>query len=191
MEKKPQNNPQEPKMGQLPGQSMQKRKRTKAASEYKKSLVEKQALKNLYHLSEKQFKKYVKETLEMTKVENFADELIKKLERRLDSVVFRMGFAKSHAHARQMVSHSYFLVNGKPVNIPSFVVSRNDIVAVKEAKKKKSVTKDLQAALKKQQDLNWVAVNKEKFEGKVVHYPTLAEVNPPVELQLIFEFYSR
>lgn len=179
------------KFGQTPGQSIQKRKRTKAASEYKKSLQEKQALKRLYGLSEKQFKRYVKETLAMRKAENLADELIKRLERRLDSVVLRIGFAKTQAHSRQLVAHSYFLVNGKSVNIPSFQVTKNDVISIKENKKKKGVFKDLPTLMKKQQAQAWLDINKEKLEGKMVNYPTLAQVNPPVELQLIFEFYSR
>ena len=84
--------------------AQEKKKRRGAVSEYKKSLVEKQTLKRLYGLSERQFKRYVLETLEkMGRVENVSDELIKRLEKRLDNVVFRLGFAKSRAHARQMV----------------------------------------------------------------------------------------
>src|SRR3989344_2233518 len=104
-----------------PGGSAQRKKRAKAASEYKKSLQEKQTLKRLYGLSEKQFKRYVKESLaKMGKVDNVADELIRRLEKRLDNVIFRLGFAKSRPHARQLVSHSYFLINGKSVNIASY-----------------------------------------------------------------------
>lgn len=175
--------------GQAPGG---KKRRAKTASEYKKSLTEKQTLKRLYGLSERQFKKYVKQTLaKMQRVENVSDELIKSLERRLDSVILRLGFAKSQAHSRQLVSHAYFLVNGKPVNIPSFQVKKGDIVAVKETKKKKFLFKDLSATLQKLQSPLWLSVDKEKLEGKIVGDPSLAEVNPPVEISLIFEFYSR
>src|SRR3989344_4320727 len=126
-----------------------KKKRTKAASEYKKSLQEKQTLKRLYGLSERQFKRYVKEALEkMQRVENVSDELIKNLEKRLDNVVFRLGFSKSRSHARQLVNHSYFLVNGKPVNIPSYQVNKCDIIIIKETKKKKIIFKDLPELLK-------------------------------------------
>lgn len=103
----------------------ERKKRKSAVSEYKKSLQEKQVLKKLYGLSEKQCKRYVKEALEkMQRVENVSEELVKNLEKRLDNVIFRLGFAKSRPHSRQLVSHSYFLVNGKPVNIPSFKVKR-------------------------------------------------------------------
>ncbi len=177
--------------GQLPSQQKKRKGRNRAASEYKRSLQEKQALKRLYGLSEKQFKRYVKETLKMTKAENLADELIKRLERRLDSVVLRLGFVKTQSQSRQLVSHAYFLVNGKPVNIASFQIKKGDIIALKESKKKKLIFKDLTAKLKKLQIPEWLSLDKEKFEGKIIRYPNLSDVNPPVEIQLIFEFYSR
>ncbi len=171
----------------------QRRKRKGGSfSEYKKSLVEKQTLKKLYGLSERQFKRYVQETLEkMGKVENVSDELIRRLEKRLDNVIFRLGFAQSRKHARQLVNHAYFLVNEKPVNIPSFQVKKGDIVSIKETKRKKLVFKDLAALLKKMEMPSWLNMNKEKFECKITGDPTLAEVNPPVQIPLVFEFYSR
>src|SRR3989338_1547883 len=172
--------------------AIKNKKREKTASEYKKSLQEKQTLKRLYGLSEKEFKRYVKESLQKTqRVENVSDELIKRLEKRLDNVVFRLGFAQSRKHSRQLVNHSYFLINGKSVNIPSFQVTKGDVIAIKETKKKKSVFKDLPAILKKTEVPLLLNINKEKFEGKTIGDPSLLEVNPPVEISLIFEFYSR
>ena len=172
--------------------SMQRRKRSGAASEYKKSLQEKQTLKRLYGLTEKQFKRYVKETLgKMGKVDDVSAELIRRLERRLDNVVFRLGFAKSRPHARQLVSHSYFLVNGKSVNIASYEVKKEDIVALKETKKKKPLFKELSEQLKKYQTPTWLLLDKSKLEGKTTGEPTLQEVAPPAEISQIFEFYSR
>ncbi len=168
------------------------KKRQKAASEYKKSLQEKQTLKRLYGLSEKQFKKYVKNALEkMGRVENVSDELIKYLEKRLDNVVFRLGFAKTRAHARQLVSHAYFKINGKPVNIPSYQVQKNDVISLKDIKKKKGVFVELPGELKKMEAPLWLKMDKEKLEALTIGEPSLAEVNPPVEISLIFEFYSR
>src|SRR3990167_1033308 len=116
----------------------QKKRRGGSPSEYKKSLQEKQTLKRWYGLSERQFKKYVKETLlRMGKVEDVANELIRRIEKRLDNAVFRLGFALSRAHARQLVSHGIFLVNGKPVNIPSFELKKGDVITIKESKKSK------------------------------------------------------
>lgn len=170
----------------------EKRKRTKAASEYKKSLVEKQTLKELYGLREKQFKPYVLQALEkMGRVQNVSDELVKKLEKRLDNTVFRIGFAQTRPHARQMVSHGYFMVNGKPLNIASYQVQKGDVVSLKETKRKKPMLAELPAALKKMQPPVWLSLDKEKMEAKIVGDPTLAEVSLPVEISLIFEFYSR
>ena len=182
-----------PKKGGMPGmEGGQKKKRQKAASEYKKSLTEKQTLKNLYGLRERQFKRYVGEALDkMGRVENVSDELIKSLEKRLDNVVFRLGFAKSRAHARQMVGHAYFLINGKPVNIPSYQVAKDDKISIKETKKKKPMLKDTSVTLKKMEPPVWLNMNKDTWECAVVGEPSLAEVNPPVEISLVFEFYSR
>jgi small subunit ribosomal protein S4 len=178
------------KRAYLPG--LQKKRKRGAPSEYKKSLEEKQMLKKWYGLSERQFKKYVRETLaKMGKVQNLADEFIGRLEKRLDNVIFRLGFARSRGHARQLVSHGYFLVNQKPVNTPSFQVKKGDIITIKESKKKKPVFKDLQLLLKKKEVPLWLELDKEKFEGKIVGEPNFQEVNPPAEISLIFEFYSR
>ncbi|OGZ68411.1 MAG: hypothetical protein A3D35_01980 [Candidatus Staskawiczbacteria bacterium RIFCSPHIGHO2_02_FULL_34_9] len=170
----------------------QRRGRRDSGSGYKKSLQEKQSLKRLYNLSEKQFKKYVTQSLlKRHKVENVSDELIRRLEKRLDNVIFRLGFAKTRKQARQMVSHAYFKVNGRPVNIASFEVERDDVVEIKETKKKKLIFKDLHDEIKKIQTPNWLNLNKDNLQAKVSGEPTLAEVNPPVEISLIFEFYSR
>lgn len=169
-----------------------RKKRERAASEYKKSLVEKQTLKRLYGLSERQLKRYVQETLEqIQKVDNLSDELIRRLEIRLDNVIFRLGFAKTRAQARQLVSHAYFLVNGKAVNIASFKVEKGDEVQIKENKKKKLIFTNLPENLKKSEAPSWLKLNKDALKAEVVKYPNLSEVNPPVELSLIFEFYSR
>jgi small subunit ribosomal protein S4 len=171
---------------------LQKKRRGGAPSEYKKSLDEKQTLKKWYGLSERQFKRYVNETLEkMGKVDDVSAELIRRLEKRLDNVVFRLGFAKSRVQARQLVSHGFLLVNGKPVNIPSYAVEKDDLVAIKENKKAKGVFKELANELKRKEPSAWLTLNKEKLEAKVIGEPNLDEVKPPAEISLIFEFYSR
>ena len=170
----------------------QRKRRGGAASEYKKSLTEKQTLKKWYGLSEKQFKRYVEETLEkMGKVDDVSSELIRRLEKRLDNAIFRLGFAKSRVQARQMVSHGFFLINGKPVNIPSYEVKKDDIIAVKENKKSKGTFKDLAADLKRKEIPAWLSLNIQKLESKTIGEPNLDEVKPPAEISLIFEFYSR
>ena len=169
-----------------------KKRKGGAPSEYKKSLEEKQTLKKWYGVSERQFKKYVKQTLEkMGKVDDVSAELIRRLEKRLDNTIFRLGFAKSRSQARQLVSHSYFLINGKPVNIPSYEVKKNDIIAIKENKKAKGIFKELANDLKRKEVPAWLSLNKEKLESKAIGEPNLDEVKPPAEISLIFEFYSR
>lgn len=188
--KKPNKGPNDP--FSPAGAPEKRKKREGAVSEYKKSLKEKQALKRLYGLSEKQFKKYVLNALDkMARVENVSDELIKNLEKRFDNVIFRLGFAQTRAHSRQLVSHAYFLINGKPVNIPSFQIKKGDVVTIKESKKKKAVFSELNAVLKKNQPHAWLTIDQSKWEGKSIGEPNLAEVAPPVEISSVFEFYSR
>ncbi|MBU2539894.1 30S ribosomal protein S4 [Patescibacteria group bacterium] len=174
-----------------PGPERKKRK-SRTGSEYKRALTEKQKLKRWYGLSEHQFKKYVKNVLEKRdKIQDIANELIKKLETRLDSVIFSFGFAKSRTQARQLVSHGYFLVNNKAVNVPSFEVQKGDVVAIKEHKKKKGIFKDIAVQLKKKEIPLWLELNKETLVGKLKADPTLADILPPAEIPTIFEFYSR
>ncbi len=171
---------------------IQRKKRGGTPSEYKKSLTEKQMLKKWYGLSEKQFSRYVTQTLaKMGKVDDVSAELIRRLEKRLDNVIFRLGFAKSRAQARQLVSHSYFLINGKPVNVASYEVKKDDIINVKENKKTKGAFKDLAEELKRKEIPVWLSLNKDKLESKTIGEPSLEEVKPPAEISLIFEFYSR
>jgi len=170
----------------------QKKKRSGAASEYKRALIEKQKLKNWYGLSEHQFKKYVKNVLEnRAEIQDIANELIKNLEKRLDSVVFSMGFAKSRTHARQLVSHGHFLVNKKAIDIPSYEVKKGDVITIKEHKKVKGAFKDLVNEIKKRVIPSWIELNKETLVGKLKDEPKLAEITPPAEISIIFEFYSR
>lgn len=170
----------------------QKKRKGGAPSEYKKSLEEKQTLKKWYGLSEKQFKKYVQEALsKMGKVDDISAELIKKLEKRLDNVVFRLGFAKTRAQARQLVGHGYFLINGKAVDIPSYSVKKGDVISIKETKKQKGILREISTSLKKQEVPAWLQLNIEKLEASTAGEPNLDEVKPPAEIPLIFEFYSR
>jgi len=170
----------------------QKKRRGGSPSAFKKSLEEKQTLKKWYGISERQFKRYAEESLEkMGKVENVAEEFIKKLEKRMDNVIFRLGIAKSRSQARQLVSHGYFLINGKPVNIPSYSIKKGDVISIKEHKKQKGIFKELTPQLRKYEAPVWLSLNKEKLEAKAIGDPNLEEVNAPAEISLIFEFYSR
>ena len=175
-----------------PASSAERRKkRPGSASEYKKSLVEKQTLKHLYGMTEKQFKRYVTGAMESIGKGNMPDQLMNRLERRLDNVIFRAGFAKTRAQARQLVSHAYFTVNGTPVNIASYKVEIGDVIALKPTKTKKLIFKDLVDTLKKHQAASWLKLDTDALKVEVTGEPNFATANPPVEISLIFEFYSR
>jgi len=168
------------------------KRRRGALSEYGKELKEKQKLKNWYNLNEKQFSNNVKEILEKSgKVEDAASLLIQKLELRFDNVVFRLGFAVSHAQARQLVSHGHFLINGKRVNVPSYKLKKGDKVTFRSGSLNKTIFKNLPLTLKKYQPPFWLSLKKENFEGEVVDEPNFAEAAPPAEVPAIFEYYSR
>ena len=173
-----------------PGQK--KKRRTRSMSEYNKELREKQKLRNWYNLKEHQFKKYIQEVLaKRGKALNLSLELIKKLEKRLDNVIFRMNLAQSRKEARQLISHSYFLVNGKEINIPSFEVKKGDIISLRKGKKEKNVFKDFLTLSPKIQIPSWVQFNVKKMEGKIIAEPSLEEALPPAEILSVFEFYSK
>ena len=173
-----------------PGQKGKRRKGP--PSEFGKESREKQKLKILYNLDEKQFKNYVKKVLERKgKVGDLSAFLIKILESRLDNVVFRLGLAKSRAQAKQLVSHNFFLVNEKPVNLPSYQLKKGDVITIKPPKTKKAIFQNLKNLLKKYKTPSWFELDVEKLEGKIVGEPKLEEVAPPVEIPAIFEYYSR
>jgi len=161
-------------------------------SDYGKELFEKQKMRDFYGISERQFKTYVKNILKRRgKVEDTALELVKKLEKRLDNVVFRMGLASSRMEARQLVSHSHFLVNGKPVNIPSYQLKKGDVISFREQKKGKPFFKKISLTLKKTQPPSWLKVDREKIKGELIGEPSFKDSGVPAEIPSIFEFYSR
>lgn len=178
------------KRSYAPGESKSKRRRN--VSDYGLELREKQKLKNWYNVKEYKFKKYVSAVLaKKGKVKNLPEEFIKHLEKRLDNVIFRMNLSPSRRMARQMVSHGYFLVNGRPVNIPSFEVKQGDRITVKESKKKKGVFKDILGSIAKTQFPGWIKFDVKKLEAEIVGEPSLEEALPPADILTVFEFYSK
>lgn len=161
-------------------------KGTRGSSQYGRQLREKQKVKRLYGILEKQFRRYVEEAFK-TKG-NTGEALLASLERRLDNVVFRLGFAPSRPAARQLVSHGHALVNGKKVNIPSFKLGVNDIISidstavaipeVKKAFEKKDFTPP-----------SWL--ERKAVVGRVLRLPKREDIVEPVTEQDIVEFYSR
>lgn len=173
-----------------PGQK--RKRRARALSEYGKELREKQKFKSWYNLGERQFRKYVKAILSRRqKKEDTGTLLIRKLESRLDNVIFRLGLAPSRAQARQLISHRHFLVNGKRVNMPSFELKKGDKIALSQKSRKKNAFQNLPTLLKKYKPPSWLEINVEKLEGKIIGLPSLQEAAPPAEVSLIFEYYSK
>ncbi len=172
-----------------PGQKAKRRKRP--LSEYGKELAEKQKLKFWYNLKESQLRKYVKATLNRKTEESTGDMLIKRMENRMDNFCYRAGFSFSRPQARQMVSHGFFSVNGKPVNIPSYEVKKGDVVSVREGKRSKKAFEDWGARVKNYTPPAWISLDKKKIEAKMIGDAAVDEIMPPVELSSVFEFYSR
>lgn len=173
-----------------PGQKAKKRK--SALTEYGKEVREKQKMKKLYCITEAQFKKYVKDVSENRgKTENVADELIQKIETRLDNVIFRLGWSRSRSHAGQLVSHGHFVVNGRNVDIPSYVVGINDVISIKPGSKDKDTIKDIGEKMKKFALPTWLSFDKDKIEGKMLKKPLFVDIQLPAEIASVFEHYSR
>ena len=167
-----------------PGQHGQRRSK---ATEYGLRLREKQKLRRVYGIVEKQFAGYFEKADTGKGVTG--DLLLQLLERRLDNIVFRMGFARTRSEARQLVLHRHFLVNGKRVNIPSFLVNVNDVVSVAEKSQNKAVFEAAQEVASRREVPAWV--EREGLSGTVKMLPEREAVTLPIEEQLIVEFYSR
>lgn len=176
------------KRAYVPGQHGPNARRAKS-SEYGIQLREKQKVKRIYGLLEKQFRLTYKKAEK--KRGKTGENLLILLERRLDNVVFKMGFARSLAEARQLVKHSHVTVNGKKLNIPSAMLGVNDVVAIREKSKGiESIKVSTDAASRKGLPA-WVSIDDTKMEGKVVAYPTRDQITIPIQEQLIVELYSR
>ncbi|MFN3265009.1 MAG: 30S ribosomal protein S4 [Aquificaceae bacterium] len=173
-----------------PGQHGRVKGRRKKLTEYGIRLMEKQKLKFLYGgLREKQFRKYFDEASRSKG--NTGQVLLQLLERRLDNVVYRLGFASTRRQARQWISHGHFLVNGRKVDIPSYRVEVGDIIELKPS------SRDIAQVLENLENIDprsvppWLELDKENFRGKVIDLPKDIQLEVPVNLQYIIEFYSR
>lgn len=170
----------------------QKKRRGGGASEYSRELREKQKLKFWYGLREKQFRKYVKMTLAKRKIlKDINLFLVSKLESRLDNVIFKLGLASSRTQARKLITQKHFLVNNRNCDIPSLEIKKGDMVSVKQNSFKKKIFQNLILTIKKYQPPAWLELDKEKLEGKILREPTMEEINIPVEIPMILEFYSK
>lgn len=168
-----------------PGQHGQDRKAK--PSNYAEQLNEKQKVKFTYGLTEKQFHQLF---LKAGKLEGIHGEnFLKLLESRLDNVAYRMGLSKTRRGARQVVNHGHILVNGKKVNIPSYLVQPGDVISVKEASKEHKAIKESLEAINN--TVAYVNFDKAKMEGTFVRYPERSELSAEINEPLIVEFYSR
>jgi small subunit ribosomal protein S4 len=169
-----------------PGEHGQRRSKL---TDYAVQLREKQKVRNTYGLLEKQFRRYYETASRKKGVTG--ELLLQYLERRLDNVVYRMGFAYNRGQARQLVGHGHIMVNGRRVNIPSYLVKAGDVVEVKESSRKiPSVSDSLQKA-QHRGILEWVQVDADNFKGTVDHIPSRDEIPLPAQEQLIVELYSK
>lgn len=175
------------KKGYPPGERKRMTPRKKL-SDYGIRLREKQKTKRIYGVTERQFKRYYE--IASKKAGKTGEYLIQLLERRLDNVVYEMGFASSRMQARQLVRHGHFLVNDRKVDIPSYLVKPGDTIKVCEKSKNLEIVHE---ALKRKRgpEYPWLEVNKARLEGKVIALPTKDALPIKINEQLIIEYYSR
>lgn len=158
-------------------------------SDYGVRLREKQKVKRIYGISEKQMRKYYDMAINMPGPSGH--NLLQLLERRLDNVVYRLGFAQSRAQARQMVNHGFFLVNGKPVDIPSYLVKPGDVIELKEKyRSNQQIQESLQVRLQRGIP-PWLELDADNFKGVVKALPSREDITIPIQESYIIEFYSR
>ncbi len=161
----------------------------KKLSEYGMQLREKQKTKYFYGVGEKQFRKYFE--MAETKKGITGENLLQILESRLDNVVYRAGFGSSRAQARQLVNHGHFDVNGKKVNIPSYLVKAGDVISVREIKKDNKTIKENLEVNKAKPVPEWLEKDNKNLQVKVVRLASREDVDIPVEEHLIVELYSK
>ena len=158
-------------------------------SEYGLQLREKQKVRRIYGIMEKQFRNYF---LKGERKKGITGEnLLQALERRLDNVIYRLGFAPSRRTARQLVRHGHFQVNGRKVNIPSYQVKPKDVVRVREKSRDLAMIHDSLKASERMGRLSWLRVDKAKLEGEVLDFPTREQIPEPITEKLIVALYSK
>ena len=161
----------------------------KKISEYGLQLREKQKAKFIYGVLEKPFRNYYKKADQMKGLTGL--NLMTILESRIDNVIFRLGFARTRKEARQIVDHKFVTVNGKVVNIPSYLVKAGDVIEIKESKKNTQRMKDIVEVAGGRIVPEWLDVDAEKLQGTVKDLPTREQIDVPVDEMLIVELYSK
>ena len=174
------------KIDTVPGQHGARKPRL---SDYGSQFREKQKVRRIYGILERQFRNYYKEANRLKG--NTGENLLVLLEGRLDNVVYRMGFASTRAEARQLVSHKAIVVNGRVVNIPSFQVSINDVIAVREKSKKQARIKASLELAEQREKPTWLEVDTAKMEGVFKRIPERFDLSADINEHLIVELYSK
>ena len=172
--------------GYAPGQHGQVRKKF---SEYGLQLRAKQKARRIYGIMEKQFRNYFYKAARQSGVTG--ENLLRLLEKRLDNVIFRLGLADSRVQARQMVTHGHFEVNGRKVNIPSYLVKVRDEITVREKSKNSDFIKGMIDRAKEKSHPEWLEFDADQIKGRVVSIPTREQIDVDVEEHLIVELYSK
>jgi small subunit ribosomal protein S4 len=165
------------------------RRRGRKPSDYKLQLREKQKVRAIYGLLERQFHNYFEEAERRTGVTG--ENLFNLLEKRLDSVVYRLGFAPSRPAARQLVRHKHVMVDGKPVDVPSFNVRVGAVVAIREKSRQMPLVVESLKDVAKRERLPFVEIDEKKFEGRLLAEPRMADLPIPIQENLIVELYSK
>lgn len=169
-----------------PGQHGQRRTKF---SGFGQQLREKQKVKRMYGLSEKQFRLFFKKADRQKGITG--TNLLVLLERRLDNVVYRLGFVNSRTQGRHFVKHNHFLVNGKKVNIPSYLIKTEDVVEIREKSRKVQCITDALSAVVRRGIPPWIELDKEGYKGMVKGVPAREDITMPIQEQLIVELYSK
>jgi small subunit ribosomal protein S4 len=175
--------------GYPPGLHGRQAKFRRKESDFGLQLREKQKARRMYGVFERQFRRYFREALRRKGLTGI--NLLIILETRLDNVIYRLGFASSRAQARQLVSHGHFEVNGRKTNIPSFLVSEGDVIAVRQNNKTNAYFKDLAGNLDEGRVPDWLSLDGKNVSAKVSNEPTREHIDVTLNEQLIVEHYSR
>ena len=160
------------------------------ASDYNRQLREKQKARRIYGVLERQFRRYFREAQRRPGLTG--SNLLSVLESRLDNVVYRLGFAESRMHARQIVGHGHITVNGRRTNIPSYLVGPNDVIEIREGSRKRPYFRELRSALENRPPVpEWLELNTTDLKATVLRMPERSDIDLTINDQLIVEYYSR
>lgn len=172
-----------------PGMHAKKTQFKRSESDYALQLREKQKVKRIYGVMERQFRRYFRYALRAKGLTGAT--LLSVLESRLDNVVFRLGFAESRAQARQLVRHGHITVNGRKTNVPSFLVRPDDVIAIRPESRSRTYFRTLSEYLGERAAPQWLSLDPVSLSGRVLTKPAREDIDIPINEQLIVEFYSR